>query len=381
MARWALVLAAASAVAAGLYLSGILAPVPVLVPVPAPVSAPAPQPAEAGVPAIPQAVPPEPAAPTFDVVRVDPAGGTVIAGTAPADSRVTILLDGVEQDSVRSGADGTFVSLLSLPVSTAPRVLGLVAQVGGRNLPSVDQVVLTPPPAAPDEPGRDRDAPAAGGTGAPTAAGAEAPVFHPVADRRPEAATGAEPQPIAPASAPVAALRSGADGVELMQPVVPRPAGPVQVALDTISYSDSGAVRLRGTASGGSVVRVYLDNAPLTDLHSDADGRWRGQIRGVDPGLYTLRLDELDGKGRVISRLETPFQRAAPERLRPPEPEAAADAPLVRAVTVQTGDTLWAISREKYGDGVLYVRVFEANRDTIRDPDLIYPGQVFALPD
>jgi nucleoid-associated protein YgaU len=50
-------------------------------------------------------------------------------------------------------------------------------------------------------------------------------------------------------------------------------------------------------------------------------------------------------------------------------------------VTVQTGDTLWAISRERYGDGVLFVRVFEANRDSIRDPNLIYPGQVFSLPE
>ena len=51
------------------------------------------------------------------------------------------------------------------------------------------------------------------------------------------------------------------------------------------------------------------------------------------------------------------------------------------AVTVQKGDTLWAISRESYGEGVLYVRVFEANRDRIRNPDLIYPGQVFTIPE
>ena len=52
----------------------------------------------------------------------------------------------------------------------------------------------------------------------------------------------------------------------------------------------------------------------------------------------------------------------------------------VSAVTVQTGDTLWAIARERYGEGVLYVKVFDANRSSIRDPDLIYPGQVFDLP-
>ena len=76
------------------------------------------------------------------------------------------------------------------------------------------------------------------------------------------------------------------------------------------------------------------------------------------------------------------FKREAPEVLRPPAPEGAPEhSPLIRAVTVQKGDTLWAISRSRYGDGLLYVRVFQANREAIRNPDLIYPGQVFALPD
>ena len=52
----------------------------------------------------------------------------------------------------------------------------------------------------------------------------------------------------------------------------------------------------------------------------------------------------------------------------------------VMQVTVQPGFTLWAIARENYGDGVQYVQVFEANRDRIRDPDLIYPGQIFEVP-
>lgn len=50
------------------------------------------------------------------------------------------------------------------------------------------------------------------------------------------------------------------------------------------------------------------------------------------------------------------------------------------SVTVQPGFTLWAIARDQFGDGVLYVQVYEANKDRIRNPDLIYPGQVFALP-
>ena len=60
-------------------------------------------------------------------------------------------------------------------------------------------------------------------------------------------------------------------------------------------------------------------------------------------------------------------------------PEQAARA--VRVVTVQPGFTLWAIARDRYGEGLMYVRVYEANRDKIRDPDLIYPGQVFTVPE
>ncbi|MFE3835479.1 LysM peptidoglycan-binding domain-containing protein [Pseudogemmobacter sonorensis] len=63
--------------------------------------------------------------------------------------------------------------------------------------------------------------------------------------------------------------------------------------------------------------------------------------------------------------------------------ETAADpAPPARPVTitVQPGHTLWAIARDELGGGLLYVQVYEANRDKIRDPNLIYPGQVFTIP-
>ena len=60
--------------------------------------------------------------------------------------------------------------------------------------------------------------------------------------------------------------------------------------------------------------------------------------------------------------------------------EQSAEVPRVQLVTVQPGFTLWGIAAENYGDGYLYVRLYQANRDQIRDPDLIYPGQVFNIP-
>ena len=74
--------------------------------------------------------------------------------------------------------------------------------------------------------------------------------------------------------------------------------------------------------------------------------------------------------GKVVARLETPFARA--DFLLPSEATAL--------VVVQPGNSLWRIARRRYGLGPQYVQIFEANRDQISNPDLIYPGQIFELP-
>ncbi|HBM59244.1 MAG TPA: peptidoglycan-binding protein LysM, partial [Citreicella sp.] len=134
---------------------------------------------------------------------------------------------------------------------------------------------------------------------------------------------------------------------------------------------------LAGRGRGAASVRVYLDNRPLITTRIAADGRWQAALPDVATGTYTLRVDQIDDAGEVTARAESPFRRESAEVL-----AAAADpAVAVRAVTVQPGHTLWAIARTRYGQGIDYVKVFEANRSQIRDPDLIYPGQVFDIPD
>ncbi|WP_428515839.1 LysM peptidoglycan-binding domain-containing protein [Roseovarius sp.] len=183
-----------------------------------------------------------------------------------------------------------------------------------------------------------------------------------------------------PDPAPGAAvLMSDADGVRVIQPA-PGDASPevmAVVALDAISYSDTGAVELSGRGASDGFVRVYLDNTPVTTSRIATDGSWQSDLPEVDTGVYTLRIDEVDADGNVTSRVETPFKREDEALLA----EATQAGKLVQAVTVQPGYTLWGISRRNYGEGIEYVRIFEANRDRIRDPDLIYPGQVFTIPD
>jgi nucleoid-associated protein YgaU len=173
-------------------------------------------------------------------------------------------------------------------------------------------------------------------------------------------------------------LKSNEEGVRLLQPPSPAPDIMSQVSLDTIGYSNGGDVQLTGRAqSDAALVQVYLNNAPIAALPVDTSGAWRAHLPNVDTGIYTLRIDEMGADGMVTSRIETPFKRESPEVL-----EAAAlqrNTP-VASITVQAGNTLWAIARERYGEGTFYLRVFEANKDAIKDPNLIYPGQVFTLP-
>ncbi|MGH7540031.1 MAG: peptidoglycan-binding protein LysM [Gemmatimonadota bacterium] len=56
-----------------------------------------------------------------------------------------------------------------------------------------------------------------------------------------------------------------------------------------------------------------------------------------------------------------------------PEPEAT-------FYTVESGDTLSKISLEHYGDANAYMKIFEANQPLLKDPNLIYPGQVLRIP-
>ena len=226
----------------------------------------------------------------------------------------------------------------------------------------------------------------------PAQSGGPRPALPDTAAQSATASTGpaATPAPSAPVAAPPAdATRPGDAGVETAAaPVPPKvlisdragvrllqaPALERGLELDTISYGETGDVELAGRAdaSEAAAVRVYVDGRRVLDAPTAPDGAWGGAFGDVDSGTYTLRVDALDGEGNVVRRVELPFLRETPETV------ARAGASVV---TVQPGNTLWGIASENYGDGLLYVRVFEANRGAIRDPDLIYPGQIFDVPD
>lgn len=184
-------------------------------------------------------------------------------------------------------------------------------------------------------------------------------------------------QPARPA-APAVVIAS-ADGVRVVQSSGGAPAAQTSVRLDAISYDASGAVTLTGRGPEEARIEVTLNNQPIQLGEIGPGGDWSLQLPDVDPGTYTLAVTELAADGSAASRVETPFLREDPDRIA--EVPVADQASGIDVITVQPGFTLWGIAENNFGEGILYVQIFEENRDQIRDPDWIFPGQIFRLPD
>ncbi|MDZ7904850.1 MAG: LysM peptidoglycan-binding domain-containing protein [Cypionkella sp.] len=284
---------------------------------------PAATPAPAAEPAPVAAEPaPQPAitrlAPSLDVVRVQSDGNATVAGLAEAGARVSLRVDGAEAAFATADGAGNFAALFTLPPSDAPRVLTVLSKaLDGHEMAGTDSVIL---------------APTTGALAAPT---------------------------IKIDEGTAAAVLMDAPDIE-------------NITIDTIIY-EGEIIRVAGRGAAGAAVRLYLDNADVATATIGAGGEYSADLTGIAAGTYTLRADQLDSEGNVTSRYEVPITKAAPQAL-----AEAAPAPTV--VQVAAGTTLWAIAKAQFGDGLMYIQVYEANKDKIRDPNLIYPGQVFEIP-
>lgn len=274
--------------------------------------------------------------PEFDVVRVSEEGDTVIAGRAPAGSEVTVMDGDKSIGTVRADERGEWVILPNEPLAAGSRELSLTAETPeGEQVQSEDVVVLVVPEAGED-----------------------------VAGREAEETT----QPLA-----LLVPRDGKGTTRVLQK--PREDEGVSDAtgglfLDTVDYGSDGNITFGGRGIGGADIQIYLNNNLVGRTTVTQDGGWSLTPENpVVPGVYKLRVDQL-AEGEVVGRIELPFNRAEPLS------DFAGDA----FVIVQPGNSLWRIARRTLGEGLQYTVIYEANREQIRDPDLIYPGQVFEIP-
>lgn len=415
-------------------------------------------------------------APTFDIIRVEPDGESVIAGRGAPNTTVELLRDGAPIARALIDPSGQFALVPpALPPGGSEitlRITGADGQVR-RSKESVAVVVSdkrdTKPliaMSAPDRPtvvlsqpeparGDMREAhakPAAEGVG--TGKGKE---------------TGNGTGKGAGGGTGKGAGKSVDTGSGKPGQAAPAPAnaaaGPSPVKVVSVDAEEGGRLFVTGQAPSGTTVRLYLNDTLVAPGSAGPDGRVAFAIgRGIAPGDYRVRLDEVDSvTGKVKTRSEVAFSvpvpvaraepaakprdrerlaasaaPAAPATAMPPVRTPSAPTPQAMAVKEQPaadhtmprrsearpsearsggitpppavpreaalpaalqdmaggtvfipeigtakiarGDSLWQISRRIYGKGTRYTVIFDANQSQIRNPDLIYPGQIFVLP-
>jgi len=260
--------------------------------------------------------------PTFDIVRVDQTGEAVIAGRAAPGAEVSVYANGDEIGETTADGRGDWTLIVEAPLDEGDQELTIRSTDANGWTATSEQVVVIAVP--------DRE--------------------------------GALPLVVlSTPDGPSQVLQAPQDGVRQGS-----------LALLSVDYDDEGNVIFAGEADPGAAVRVYVADRPVGSVRANEDGEWLVEpTTPILPGLYTLRVDLLsDADGSVLERIEVPFERATP-----------ADIVLRGGrVVVQPGNSLWRISRAVYGSGYRYTVIYGANADQIRDPDLIYPGQIFEVP-
>lgn len=329
-------------------------------------TAPAAAPAASGAPAVPAAAPAG-VTPSFDVVRIKPNGDAVFAGRAAPGAKVSIVDGGRVIGETVADPRGEWVYLPTEALPPGSRELGLSARhVDGAVLESAAVVVLLVPDRA-------KQAEAVAAQQAATLAQVQT-----AAGPVPAAAI---PVPATPAPTPapqggvvaVATPRSGEGPSRVLQiPGDGAKGDAAGVSVDVVDYDEKGDLILSGRGAAGSNVTIYLNNQPIGQATVDKAKQWQmTPSQPVQPGQYQMRADETSPQGKVSSRIELPFMRAEAQR-----PATAGETRII----VQPGNSLWRIARHRYGEGQRFTTIYSANKEQIRDPNLIYPGQVFAMP-
>ena len=281
--------------------------------------------------------------PSFDVVRVNPRGDAVIAGKAPPNSNVTIKTRENILGTVKADGRGDWVLVPNKPLKAGNRELSLTSRLpSGLKSSSDRNIVLLIPEA-----------------------GIENVTKSNSKQKRPLALSVSKDL-----LSPSLIMQKSYTKTAINTQKAPRLKKRV-LTIEVIDYDDSGNAIVSGVTIPKSLIHLYIDDKLVGSVISGVNGNWHIKPKDkLAPGIYSLRADSINKNGSVMSRVETTFARIK---------EASTDS-ATGVVNVKLGNSLWRIARRAYGRGMRYTVIYEANKEQIRDPDLIYPGQVFFVP-
>jgi nucleoid-associated protein YgaU len=178
---------------------------------------------------------------------------------------------------------------------------------------------------------------------------------------------------------------------------------------DIARIERTGDAVIAGRAAPGAIVELLRNGERHDQAVADQSGQFVMVPPRLPPGDYelTLRSRQPDGKqatskqsvvvalaevesssGAVRSRAEVPFNvpetvganRSVLDQAVGSSQAHQPSQPKIATTVVSRGDSLWRISRVTYGEGLRYAVVYKANQAQIRNPNRIYPGQIFVLP-
>ena len=299
--------------------------------------------------------------PAFDVVRVEPAGDAVIAGRSAPGAAIELLKGNEVLGRVVADKNGEFVLVPPrLPSGRYEIALREKLPDGSEAMSERNAAVIVEPRSA------------------ERLAKLPKSVDEPLTLR---------PQPVASS----------------------QPAD--SIVLQTVAVGKDGKVTVRGQAAAGAAINLYLNDTFVTSVKAGADRNFSVTINeGVRPGRYRVRLEQAGpSSSAILAHAEQQFvvaeqetivsdsaQATGPDqndKVEAPQPQISnvpsaiagvsqsnVIVPKIITATVARGDSLWRISQHSYGTGDLYQLIVRANRAKIRNPDLIFPNQVFVLP-
>jgi nucleoid-associated protein YgaU len=349
--------------------------------------------------------------PSFDVVQISPDGQTLIAGKAEPNAVVDILIDGEILGTVQADSDGNWVFIPTEAILGGTRELSLVARKdNGEELPSdatvvavfptkpkiivvakaepvpvpaqpepKEEIMVTPEPAAgPSAVVKLKTVPAPKPTPEPKPAVTLKPVVEPeqekVAVIQPEPVVEEPKAPEAPVGLAVLIPKKKTAPSRVLQQAEGKATktGSARFGVQTVDYDEEGNIILSGRGVPDYRVLVYLDNEFLGETIVEPASSWTlTPEEQIAPGSYTVRVDQIHPNGRVDARMEIPFTRDNTGR---------SELSKARTVIVLPGNNLWRIARVAYGEGLRYTTIYDANKNKIKNPNLIYPGQIFVVP-
>ncbi len=178
-------------------------------------------------------------------------------------------------------------------------------------------------------------------------------------------------------------------------------------SFDVVSADDAGMVVAAGRAQPGAAVLLQNGGQTLGETKANANGEWVLMLeRPLPAGDYSLSLlsvhpktqERVPGKHRyalTIALRDKATAQVQTAAAIPPHPiasppaaaaaaSAAVEHPLKNAAkvaAVKRGDTLWAMAHRFFGNGMRYSEIARANKEQIKDPNLIFPKQQLAIPD